>query len=69
MALVRRSLLSGVVADESGGAVEGGVAFVEEGGECLKDVRDAGGDVQDDGHVVGCGLHREAGGVVEEHLV
>ena len=55
--------------DESGGPVEGGVAFFEVGGECLEDVRDAGGDVQDDGHVVGGGLGREAGGVVEEHLV
>ena len=32
--------------DEPG--VEGGVGFVEEGGECLEDVRDAGGDVQHD---------------------
>ena len=63
------SLLSGVVADEPGGPVEGGVGFVEEGGEGLEDVRDAGSDVQDDGHVVGCGLRGEAGGVVEEHLV
>jgi len=43
--------------------------FFEEGGEGREDVRDGGGDVQDDGHVVGCGLHREAGGVVEEYLV
>src|ERR1700685_4452944 len=50
--------LRDVVLDEPGGPVEGGVAFVEEGGECLEDVRDAGGDVQDDGHVVGCGLRR-----------
>jgi len=61
--------MDGVVLDEAGDPVEGGVAFVEDGGECLEDVRDAGGDVQDDRHIVGCGLAREAGGVVEEHLV
>jgi len=61
--------MDGVVLDEAGDPVEGGVAFVEEGGECLEDVRDTGGDVQDDGHIVGCCLAREAGGVVEEHLV
>jgi hypothetical protein len=61
--------VSGVVLDEPGGAVEGGVAFVEEGGECLEDVRDAGGDVQDDGYVVAGGFDREAGGVVEEYFV
>jgi hypothetical protein len=36
------SLLSGVVPDEPGDPVEGGAAFVEKGGECLEDVRDAG---------------------------
>lgn len=61
--------MGGVVVDESGSSVEGGVGFVEEVGECLEDVRDAGGDVQDDGHVIGCGLGGEADGVVEEDLV
>src|ERR1700733_4551191 len=69
MALSGGRLLSRVVPDEAGHPVEGGVAFVEDAGECLEDVRDAGGDVQDDGHVVGGGLHGEAGGVVEEHFV
>jgi len=56
--------VGGVVLDEPGGAVEGGVAFVEEGGEYLEDVRDAGGDVEDDGHVVGGGRDvLERGGV------
>jgi hypothetical protein len=32
-------------------------------------VRDAGGDVQDDGHVVRRGLGGEAGRVVQEYLV
>ena len=49
--------------------VEGCVPLFQEGVEGLEDVRDAGGDVQDDGHVVGCGLRGEAGGIVEEHLV
>ena len=46
--------MSGVVADESGGPVEGGVGFVEEGGEGLEDVRDAEGlSTQDAAEIAG----------------
>jgi hypothetical protein len=38
----RRPYERRVVLDESGGPVEGGVALVEQRGECLEDVRDAG---------------------------
>ncbi len=58
-----------VVAGEPGDAVQGGVRLGEDGGEGLEDVRHAGGDVEGDGDVVGGGLGRQAGGVVEEDLV
>jgi hypothetical protein len=54
---------------EGAGASESLVAFVEDGGEGLKDVGDFGGDVQDDGDVVGRRSGRQPGGVVKQDLV
>ena len=46
-----------------------GVALVQHRGKALEHVRDAGGDVQSDGHLVHCGPAGQAKRVAEQDLV